>query len=73
MIGCMICGITFYPGTCDPEDIMVNRLCGKKEFSIVEMFNVKVNIQHLRKRLWKEHHVQLDITEQDLEDLKKVS
>ena len=21
----MICGITFYPGTCDPEDILLNR------------------------------------------------
>lgn len=22
---CMICGITFYPGTCDPKDILLNR------------------------------------------------
>ena len=24
MIGNMICGITFYPGTCDPADILAN-------------------------------------------------
>ena len=24
-IGCMICGITFYPMTCDPQDILLNR------------------------------------------------
>ncbi|HCG97580.1 MAG TPA: 6-phospho-beta-glucosidase, partial [Erysipelotrichaceae bacterium] len=25
MIGCMICGITRYPATCDPNDILANR------------------------------------------------
>ena len=25
MIGCMICGITFYPGSSDPDDILANR------------------------------------------------
>ena len=71
-IGCMICGITYYPLTSDPEDDLIQSFInGKKVSSIVEMFNVKVNIQHYTKRLWKEHNVQLDITEQDLEELKK--
>lgn len=48
MIGCMICGVTFYPGICDSKDILLNRHTWKKTYSIAEIFNVKENIKHIR-------------------------
>ena len=70
MIGCMICGITFYPGTCDPKDIMANRHMWEKSIFYCGDVQCKGKYPTFAKRLWNEHHVQLDITEQDLEDLK---
>ena len=71
MIGNMICGITFYPGTCDPVDILANE--HKCESGIYYCGDVQVKGKYgtYAKRLWKEHNVNLDITEEDLEDLKR--
>lgn len=71
MIGNMICGIAFYPDTCDPKDILTN--FHKWESGIYYCGDVQVKGKYgtYAKRLWKEHNVQLDITEQDIEDLQK--
>lgn len=71
MIGCMICGITFYPGTCDPKDIMANRHMWEKGIFYCGDVQCKGKYPTFAKRLWDEHHVQLDITEEDLEEMKK--
>ena len=70
-IGCMICGITFYPGTCDPKDIIYNRHVWEKSIFYCGDVQCKGKYPTYAQRLWNEHNVQLDITEQDLEELKK--
>ena len=70
-IGCMICGITFYPGTCDPADIILNRHTWEKSIFYCGDVQCKGKYPTYAERLWKEHNVKLDITEEDLEDLRK--
>lgn len=69
-IGCMICGITFYPGTCDPKDILLNRHMWEQNLYYSGDVQCKGKYGTYAKRLWKEHNVNLEITEQDLEDLR---
>ena len=70
-IGCMICGITYYPLTSDPEDILFNRSKWEEGIFYCGDVQCKGKYPTYAKRLWKEHNVKLDITEQDLEELKK--
>lgn len=70
-VGCMIAGITYYPGTCDPKDILE---CQHKwEQNVYYCGDVHCFGEYptYAKRLWEEHNVHLDITEQDLKDLKE--
>ena len=69
-IGCMICGITFYPATCDPEDILLNRHLWEKGIFYCGDVQCRGEYPSYAERLWAEHNVHLDITEQDLTDLK---
>lgn len=68
-IGCMICGITYYPHTCDPKDILLNR--HKWEESIFYCGDVQCFGKYpvYAQRLWKKHHITLDITQEDIEAL----
>ena len=70
-IGCMICGITYYPHTDDPKDILFNRY--KWEKGIFYCGDVQCFGEYpvYAQKLWDEHHVRLDITEEDLKDLKE--
>ncbi|UJF15967.1 family 1 glycosylhydrolase [Jeotgalibaca sp. MA1X17-3] len=70
-VGCMISGITFYPGTPDPDDILLNQY--KWENIIYYCGDVQCRGEYpsFAKRLWDLHHVQLEITEQDKKDLKE--
>ena len=70
-IGCMICGITYYPLTSDPKDILFNRYKWEKGIFYCGDVQCKGKYPTYAKCLWKEHNVELDITEQDLEELKK--
>lgn len=71
MIGCMICGITWYPATCDPKDILLNRHEWEKNIFYCGDVQCRGEYGSYAKRLWNEHHVKLDCTPEDLEDLKK--
>lgn len=71
MVGCMICGIAHYPMTCDPEDILANRYMWEKGIFYCGDVQCKGKYPTYAKRLWQEYDVKLDITEQDLEDLKQ--
>ena len=71
MIGCMICGITSYPATCDPKDIIANRHQWEKSIFYCGDVQCFGKYPTYAKRLWDEHQVKLDITEQDLIDLKE--
>ena len=71
VFGCMICGITYYPHTCDPKDILFAQ--GKWEKGIYYCGDVQCKGKYpvFAKRLWKEHNVTLDITDEDIEELAK--
>ena len=71
VVGCMICGIIFYPATCDPADILLNRHTWEKGIYYCGDVQCKGKYPTFAKRLWAEHDVHLDITEQDLIDLKE--
>lgn len=70
-IGNMICGITFYPATCDPEDILLNRHTWEKSIFYCGDVQCKGEYPSFAKRLWDEHHVQLEMTSQDMLELKQ--
>ena len=70
-IGCMICGITYYPGTCDPKDILLSHWKWEKGIFYCGDVQCKGTYPTYSKRLWDQHHVKLDATEEDMEALKK--
>lgn len=70
-IGCMICGITFYPMTCDPKDILLNRHTWEKNIFYCGDVQCKGKYPTFAERLWKDRNVKLEILPEDLEDLKK--
>lgn len=69
-IGCMICGITSYPLTSDPRDILRNRYDWEKNIFYSGDVQCLGTYPSFAKRLWREHNVKLDITEDDLAELK---
>lgn len=70
-IGCMVCGIPHYPGTNDPEDILACRYRWEKGIFYTGDVMCKGEYPVFAKRLWQEHHVELDITPEDLADLRE--
>ncbi len=70
-IGCMICGITFYPGTCDPADILENRHSWELGIFYCGDVQCKGKYGTYAKRLWKEHNVEIKMEPGDLEILKE--
>ena len=71
MIGCMICGITWYPATCDPKDIMATKNAWEKNIYYCSDVQCRGEYGSYCARLWNEHNVKLDITEDDLDDLAR--
>lgn len=71
VVGNMICGITFYPATCDPADILENQHKWEQNIYYCGDVQAKGKYPTFAKRLWKERNVTLDITEQDLQDLRE--
>ncbi len=71
MIGCMICGITWYPATCDPKDILACRYAWERNIFYCSDVQCIGAYGSYAKRLWDEHNVTLDITEEDLADLAR--
>ena len=68
----MICGICYYPATCDPEDIMWNRHMWETKIFYCSDVQCRGKYPTYAKRVWDTYHVRdLDITEEDLEELKK--
>lgn len=68
-VGNMICGITFYPATCDPADILLNQHKWEQNVYYCGDVQAKGKYPTYAKRLWQEHNVELDITDQDVKDL----
>ena len=70
-VGCMICGSTNYPLTCDPKDILLNRHIWEKNIFYCGDVHCFGEYPVFAKRLWNEHNVHLDITEDDKKVLKE--
>ncbi len=70
-VGCMICGVPFYPATCDPKDILFNYHFWEKGILYASNVLCRGKYPTFAKRLWDEHDVHLDITEEDLKDIRE--
>lgn len=70
-IGCMICGICYYPGTCDPADILENRHRWEEKIYYCGDVQCKGYYPTFAERIWNEHNVHLDVTDADLVDLER--
>lgn len=68
-IGCMVNSSTLYPATCNPKDIFGAYTGRRRKYFFMD---VQVNGRYPKyiERTWRENNVSLDITDQDLEDLK---
>lgn len=69
--GCMLSGIAWYPATCDPKDVLACRHSFEKNVFYCGDVQCRGEYGPYAKRLWNEHNITLDITEEDREDLKK--
>ena len=69
MIGCMLSTADSYPGTCDPEDVLANEHNWENATYYCGDVHVFGSYSPFAIRLWREHNVHLDITDEDLDDL----
>lgn len=70
-IGNMICGITFYPATCDPVDILATEHKWQQGIYYCGDVQAKGKYGTYAQRLWNEHHVELDIRDEDIAILEE--
>lgn len=71
VIGCMICGITKYPLTPDPEDMIQFRKEWQKGIHYCGDVQCTGTYPYFAEQVWKEHNVELDITAKDRKELAK--
>lgn len=69
-VGCMIAGETCYPYSCRPSDILAARHKWEQDVYYCGDVHCFGEYSPFAHRLWKEHDIKLDITDQDLEILK---
>ncbi|MCA2015541.1 glycoside hydrolase family 1 protein [Vibrio tritonius] len=69
-IGCMIAYMTTYPYTCNPEDILLAQEYNNIRNNYCGDIQVRGEYPHYAKRFLKEHNIELDIRDGDLEDIK---
>ena len=70
MIGCMLSTQCSYPLTCDPEDVIATEYDWENGIYYCGDVHVFGYYSPFTQRLWKEHNVHLDITEDDLQNLE---
>lgn len=68
-VGCMICALTTYPLTCDPKDVIKNMRNTQLSMDYCGDVQVRGAYPSFAARLWREHHVNLQIEPGDLESL----
>lgn len=71
IVGNMICGTTSFPGTPDPQDIILTRHRWEQLIFYSGDVQCKGEYPTFAKRLWDEHQVELDITDADCKLLKE--
>ena len=67
--GCMICGVTNYPATTDPKDILLTGQLWENLIFYTADAQVKGKYPVFAQKLWQKHNVQLDISTADQNDL----
>lgn len=70
-VGCMVAGTCNYPLTCDPKDVLLTQKKLQDGFWYCGDVMVRGKYPAFAKRLWKEDGVELECTEEDLEELRK--
>lgn len=68
-VGCMICGITHYPLTCDPDDMLLTQRMWEKGIFYCGDVQCKGKYPVFAQRLWNEHGVTVAMEPGDAEDL----
>ena len=71
MIGCMMSAPISYPHTCDPKDVLLAQEMMQEGFWYCGDVQVRGHYPAYAKRLWREHGIELDITEEDLKVLEE--
>lgn len=70
MIGCMIAMCPVYPASCKPEDILMAEKAMQKRYYYTDVHVKGVYPANIRK-YWERKNLELDVTEEDLADLKQ--
>lgn len=71
VFGCMLGGMITYPHTCDPQDMLYWLESQQENFWYCGDVQCLGAYPPFAKKMWREHHVHLDITDEDIEILKK--
>lgn len=71
MVGCMIAGgASKYPLTCDPKDVILTQESLQESTYYSCDVMARGEYPYFASRIWKKYNVNLDITEEDIKDLK---
>lgn len=72
VVGCMIAGgPSKYPLTCDPKDVIFTQESLQENIWYTGDVMVRGEYPYFAKRIWDAYGVNLDMTEQDIQDLKQ--
>lgn len=70
-VGCMLAGTCTYPLTCDPQDMLHTQAKSLNDFWYCGDVMVRGSYPYYAKKMWSQDGVDLDCTDQDLEELEK--
>lgn len=70
-IGNMFSGLFYYPLTCDPKDVLESQKVVRNMCYYCSDTQVRGEYPYYAESIWNELGITLDITEQDIKDLKK--
>lgn len=70
-VGCMICYITTYPNTCNPDDILLSQQRNQIQNYLCGDVQVRGEYPHFAKRYFEENNINIDIKDGDLDVLKE--
>lgn len=71
VVGCMIAGMTTYPLTCDPQDVLRAQHKMQEDFYYSGDVMIRGHYPVFAKRMWREDGVSFEVPEEDLEILKE--
>ena len=71
VVGCMIAGMTTYPLTCDPQDVLRAQHKMQEDFYYSGDVMIRGHYPVFAKRMWREDGVSFEVPEEDLEILKR--